>query len=123
MGGDGHSPVISSGVRLFVCKTCGEENADRNASFNIAYRALAYISKVGVTVNTPITLASTGRSTMMTRETRKRVPVYPVVVHSWSSPPSFGIWSLLSLNLGADCSVILFSSSLPNSSSLRNYHV
>jgi hypothetical protein len=36
---------------LFVCKTCGEDNADRNASFNIAYRALGYISKVGVTVN------------------------------------------------------------------------
>ena len=53
-----------------MCKTCGEENADRNASFNIAYRALGYISKVGVTVNIPITLASTDRSTMMTRETR-----------------------------------------------------
>ena len=61
---------------LFVCKTCGEENADRNASFNIAYRALGYISKVGVTVNIPITLASTDRSAMMTRETRKRLPVY-----------------------------------------------
>ena len=34
---------------LFVCNTCGEENADRNASFNIAYRALGYISKVGLT--------------------------------------------------------------------------
>jgi putative transposase len=56
---------------LFMCKTCGEENA----SFNIAYRALGYISKVGVTVNIPITLASTDRSTMMTRETRKRLPV------------------------------------------------
>jgi transposase len=61
-----------------VCKTCGEENADRNASFNIVYRALGYISKVGVTVNIPITLASTDRNTMMTRETRKRLPV---VVH------------------------------------------
>jgi transposase len=61
---------------LFVCNTCGEENADRNASFNIAYLALGYISKVGVTVNIPITLASTDRSTMMTRETRKRLPVY-----------------------------------------------
>jgi len=56
---------------LFMCKTCGEENADRNVAFNIAYRALGYISKVGVTVNIPITLASTGRSSM----TRKRLPV------------------------------------------------
>jgi ribosomal protein L37AE/L43A len=58
---------------LFRCKTCGEENADRNASS--PYRALGYISKVGVTVNIPITLASTDRSAMMTRETRKRLPV------------------------------------------------
>jgi len=34
------------------------------------------ISKVGVTVNIPITLASTDRGTMMTRETRKRLQVY-----------------------------------------------
>ena len=34
-----------------MCKTCGEENADRKVSFNIAYRALGYISKAGVTVN------------------------------------------------------------------------
>jgi len=61
--------------RLFVCKTC-EEDADRNAAFNIAYRALGYISKVGVTVNIPITLVSTDRITMMTSETRKRLPVY-----------------------------------------------
>ena len=33
----------------------------RNAAFNIAYRALGYIFKVGVTVNIPITLASTDR--------------------------------------------------------------
>ena len=61
---------------MFACKTYGEENADRNASFNIAYRALGYIPKVGVSVNIPITLASTDGSTMMTRETRKRLPVY-----------------------------------------------
>jgi len=44
---------------LFTCAKCGEENADRNAAFNIAYRPLGYISKVGVTVN---------RNAMMTKE-------------------------------------------------------
>jgi putative transposase len=55
---------------LFTCAKCGEENADRNAAFNIAYRALGYISKVGVTVNVPNTktLASVDRNAMMTRE-------------------------------------------------------
>ena len=61
---------------LFMCKTCGEENADRKAAFNIAYRALGYISKVRVTVNIPVTLASTDRSTMITGEARKRLSVY-----------------------------------------------
>ena len=32
---------------LFTCAKCGEENADRNAAFNIAYRALGYILKQG----------------------------------------------------------------------------
>ncbi len=49
---------------LFTCKTCGEENADRNAAFNIAYRALGYISKVGVIVNTPKTFPSVDRNAM-----------------------------------------------------------
>ena len=61
---------------MFVCKICGEDDADRNASFNIAYRAFGYISKVGVTENIPVTLASTDMSTTMTKETRKMVPVY-----------------------------------------------
>jgi putative transposase len=43
---------------LFICHKCVRENADRNAAFNIAYRALGYISKVGVTVNLPITLTN-----------------------------------------------------------------
>jgi putative transposase len=47
---------------LFTCAKCGEENADRNAAFNIAYRALGYISKVGVT------FASVDRNAMMTKE-------------------------------------------------------
>ena len=42
----------------------------------ISLTGLGYISKVGIPVNIPITLASTDRSTMMTRETRKRLPVY-----------------------------------------------
>ncbi|MGA8081815.1 MAG: hypothetical protein WB988_08120, partial [Candidatus Nitrosopolaris sp.] len=57
---------------LFTCAKCGEENADRNAAFNIAYRALGYISKVGVTVNMPKlnlrTFASIDRNAMMTKE-------------------------------------------------------
>src|SRR5215469_3360507 len=57
---------------LFTCAKCGGENADRNAAFNIAYRALGYISKVGVTVNIPKlklrTFASVDRNAMMTKE-------------------------------------------------------
>ena len=61
---------------LFICKKCGEENADRNAAFNIAYWALGYISKVGVTVNTLKTFLSIDRNAMMRKEARKRLPVY-----------------------------------------------
>ena len=55
---------------LFTCAKCAEENADRNAAFNIAFRALGYISKVGVTVNMPNTrtFASVDRNAMMTKE-------------------------------------------------------
>ena len=61
---------------MYVCKICGEDDADGNASFNIAYRAFGYISKVGIIVTVPITLASTDMSTTMTKETQKMVPVY-----------------------------------------------
>jgi len=55
---------------LFTCTKWTEDNADRNAAFNIAYRALGYISKVGVTVNMPNTrtFASVDRNAMMTKE-------------------------------------------------------
>lgn len=55
---------------LFSCNKCGEENADRNAAFNIAQRTLGYISRVGVTVHLPNirTLGSVDRNTMITRE-------------------------------------------------------
>jgi transposase len=43
---------------LYRCKKCGEENADRNAAFNIARKVLGYSSMTGVTVDIPITLPS-----------------------------------------------------------------
>src|SRR5262245_49027837 len=57
---------------LFICKNCG----DRNAAFNIAYRALGDISKVGVPVNTLKTFPSVDGNAMMRKEARKRLPVY-----------------------------------------------
>lgn len=53
---------------LFVCNQCGEENADRNAAFNIAKRGLGQCSKLGVVVNLPITLAMRSSNAMMTGE-------------------------------------------------------
>ena len=59
-----------------MCCCMTFKKAHRNAVSNIAYRALGYISKVGVIVNTPKNFPSVDRNAMMRKEARKRLPVY-----------------------------------------------
>jgi putative transposase len=63
--------IRRKGTGLFWCDKCGEENADRNAAFNIAYRGLGYSSNLGVTVNRPRTFPDVERNGMMRKETRE----------------------------------------------------
>ena len=53
---------------LFQRQTCGEDNADRNAAYNIAKRGLGQASNLGVTVNMPRTFPSVDRNTLMRKE-------------------------------------------------------
>ena len=53
---------------LFQCQTCGEDNADRNAAYNIAKRGLGQASNLGVTVDMPRTFPSVDGNTMMRKE-------------------------------------------------------
>jgi len=57
---------------MFI-RECGEENADKNAAFNIGYLVLGYISKAGVTVNTLKTSPSVERNSMMGRSSKEAV--------------------------------------------------
>ena len=53
---------------LFQCQTCCEDNADRNAAYNIAKRGLGQASNLGATVDRPRTFPSVERNTMMRKE-------------------------------------------------------
>ena len=53
---------------LFQYQTCGEDNADRNAAYNIAKRGLGQASNLGATVNMPKTFRSVDRNTMIRKE-------------------------------------------------------
>jgi transposase len=64
--------------RLFTCAKCGEDNADRNAAFNIGHPGLGHASNLGITVSISMhklklrTFASVDRNTMMTKEANGR---------------------------------------------------
>ena len=73
---------------LFQCKTCGEDNADRNAAYNIAKRGLGQASNLGATVDMPKTFPCVERNTKMRKEVLR---FYTEVVHNkYEKAPNCG---------------------------------
>ena len=63
-----HYLQIREDKGLFQCQSCGEDNADRNADYNIEKRGLGQASNQGSTVDMPRTFPSVDRNTMMRKE-------------------------------------------------------
>ncbi|MGC1932006.1 MAG: hypothetical protein WA667_23795 [Candidatus Nitrosopolaris sp.] len=55
-------------IRIVQCSKCAEDNADRNAAFNIGLLGLGHVSNLGITVSISRTFHSIARNAMMRKE-------------------------------------------------------